>query len=116
METLLQVLSENEKTQVHERSLKILAETGVRVDTAKGRQYLKDAGAEVDENTKIVRTPRALVEESLRRREVAAARQRLAAHSAEEGEEEASNRAMETAANRAALLLFFAGGGACSSA
>ncbi len=66
METLLQVLSENEKTQVHERSLKILAETGVRVDTAKGRQYLKDAGAEVDENTKIVRIPRALVEESLR--------------------------------------------------
>ncbi len=52
MEPLLRVLSEDEKTQVHERSLKILAETGVRVDTAKGRQYLKDAGAEVEKNSK----------------------------------------------------------------
>jgi len=66
METFLRILSEDEKTQVHERSLKILAETGVKVDTAKGRQYLKDAGAEVDENSKIVKFPRAMVEESLR--------------------------------------------------
>ncbi len=41
METLLRVLSEDEKTQVHERSLKILAETGVKVNTAKGQQYLR---------------------------------------------------------------------------
>jgi len=66
LETLLRVLSEDEKTQVHERSLKILAETGVKVNTAKGRQYLKDAEAEVDEKSKIVKFPRALVEESLR--------------------------------------------------
>ncbi len=66
MEILLRILSEDEKTQVHERSLKILAETGIRVNTAKGRQYLKDAGAEVDENSKIVKFPRAMVEESLR--------------------------------------------------
>jgi trimethylamine--corrinoid protein Co-methyltransferase len=66
MKTLLRVLSEDEQTQVHERSLKILAETGVKVNTAKGRQYLKDAGAEVDENSKIAKFPRAMVEESLR--------------------------------------------------
>ncbi len=66
METKLQVLSEDEKAQIHEKTLKILAETGVRVETAKGRQILKDAGAEVDETTKIVKFPRALVEESLR--------------------------------------------------
>lgn len=66
METLLRILSEDEKTQVHERSLKILSETGVKVNTAKGRQYLKDAGAEVNENSKIVKFPRAMVEESLR--------------------------------------------------
>jgi len=66
LETLLRVLSEDEKTQVHERSLKILAETGGKVNTAKGRRYLKDAGAEVDENSKIVKFPRAMVEESLR--------------------------------------------------
>jgi trimethylamine--corrinoid protein Co-methyltransferase len=66
MRTLLQVLSEDERAQVHERTLNILAKTGVRVETAWGRRILKDAGAEVDENTRIVRFPRALVEESLR--------------------------------------------------
>jgi trimethylamine--corrinoid protein Co-methyltransferase len=65
LETYLRVLSEDEKAGVHERTLKILAETGVRVETAKGRQILKDAGAEVDENTKIVRFPGNLVEESI---------------------------------------------------
>jgi trimethylamine--corrinoid protein Co-methyltransferase len=65
METYLRVLSEDEKAGVHERTLKILAETGVQVNTEKGRQFLKDAGAEVDENTKIVRFPRVFVEESL---------------------------------------------------
>jgi trimethylamine--corrinoid protein Co-methyltransferase len=66
MRTLLQVLSQQERDQVHERSLGVLAETGVRVDTAQGRRMLKDAGADVDENTHIVCFPRALVEESLR--------------------------------------------------
>lgn len=66
METLLRVLSEQEKDQIHERSLNLLANTGVRVDTALGRQYLKDAGAEVDEDTFITYFPRELVEESLR--------------------------------------------------
>jgi trimethylamine--corrinoid protein Co-methyltransferase len=60
------VLSEDEKAQVHERTLKILAGTGVRVDTAKGRRILEAAGAGVDEDTKIVRFPRALVEQALR--------------------------------------------------
>jgi trimethylamine--corrinoid protein Co-methyltransferase len=64
--TSLQVLSKDERTQVHERTLDVMARTGVRVDTAQGRRFLKDAGAEVDENTHIVRFPRALVEESLR--------------------------------------------------
>ncbi len=71
MRTLLQVLSEDERAQVHERTLSILAKTGVRVDTAWGRRILVDAGAEIDESTQamssaIVRFPRALVEESLR--------------------------------------------------
>ena len=66
METLLRVLSEDERAQIHERTLKILSETGVQVHTEKGREYLQDAGAEVDKNTKTVRLPRALVEESLR--------------------------------------------------
>jgi trimethylamine--corrinoid protein Co-methyltransferase len=63
---LLQVLSKDEQAQVHERTLRVLARTGVRVDTAQGRQFLKAAGADVDENTHVVRFPRVLVEESLR--------------------------------------------------
>jgi trimethylamine--corrinoid protein Co-methyltransferase len=63
---MLKVLAEDEKSQVHERTLKILAETGVQVNTAKGRQYLKDAGADIDESTKIVRFPRSMVEEALK--------------------------------------------------
>jgi len=65
LETIFKVLSEEEKADIHERSLKILAETGVRVETEKGRKILKSAGADVDENTNIVRFPRTLVEESL---------------------------------------------------
>ena len=66
MRTIFQVLADDSQAKVHERTLKVLAETGVRVDTAKGRQILKDAGADVDENTALVRFPRDLVEESLR--------------------------------------------------
>ena len=65
MRTLLQVLSNDERDQVHERTLRILSKTGVRVDTVQGRQYLADAGAVVDEDTHIVRFPRTLVEASL---------------------------------------------------
>jgi trimethylamine--corrinoid protein Co-methyltransferase len=66
MRTLLQVLSEDQRAQVHERTLSVLSRTGVRVNTAKGRAILEEAGAEVDKNTCVVRFPRTLVEESLR--------------------------------------------------
>jgi trimethylamine--corrinoid protein Co-methyltransferase len=66
MRTHLQVLSEDERAQVHERTLDVLANTGVRVETAQGRQFLQDAGANLDNHTNIVRFPRDLVEEALR--------------------------------------------------
>jgi len=65
MRTFLQVLSEDERGQVPDRSLRILDKTGVRVDTDRGRQALGEVGARVDESTKIVCCPRALVGESL---------------------------------------------------
>jgi len=65
METHLRVLSDADRDQVHEKTIKILAETGVRVESDLGRDYLKKAGAGVDENTKIVRIPRKLLEASL---------------------------------------------------
>mgnify|MGYP001826993455 CR=1 FL=1 len=65
MQTRLQVLSEDEQSQVHERSLNVLAGTGVRVDSAGGRAILKAAGAQVDETSHIVRFHKNQVEEAL---------------------------------------------------
>ncbi len=66
MRTQIQVLSNDECAQIHERSLKLLAETGIRVLSDAARQYLAKAGAEVDEAAKQVCLPRALIEESLK--------------------------------------------------
>ena len=66
MRTLLQVLSEDERDRVHEQTLRILSKIGVRVDTAQGRRFLGDAGADVNEDTHIVSFPRELVETSLK--------------------------------------------------
>ena len=65
MRTLLQVLSEDERAQVHDRTVRILANTGIRVDSTQGRRFLGEAGAQVNEDTHIVRIPRELVEQSL---------------------------------------------------
>ncbi len=65
METYLRVLSDADRDQVHEKTVKILAETGIKVETDLGRDYLKKAGADVSDNSKIVRIPRKLLEESL---------------------------------------------------
>ena len=67
METYLRVLSEADRDRVHESTIKVLEETGIRVDTELGRSYLKQAGANVDENSKIVRIPRKLLEDSLQK-------------------------------------------------
>ncbi|RLD93559.1 MAG: hypothetical protein DRJ13_15575, partial [Bacteroidetes bacterium] len=66
METYMRVLSGLDRAMVHEKTVKILEETGVRVETDLGWDYLKKAGAEIDENTKIARIPRKLLEESLK--------------------------------------------------
>jgi trimethylamine--corrinoid protein Co-methyltransferase len=66
LETYLRVLSDEERHQVHDSSLNILAHTGVRVDSAPGRRILGAAGAEVNEDTRIVRFPRHIVEEAIR--------------------------------------------------
>ena len=66
MRTQIQVLSNDECSQIHERSLKLLSQTGVRVRSVRARRLLAKAGAEVDNPAERVRLPRALVEESLR--------------------------------------------------
>jgi trimethylamine--corrinoid protein Co-methyltransferase len=66
MRAQIQVLSNEECTQVHERSLKLLRGTGVHVLSERARKILAGAGAEVDDNSQRVRFPRSLIEESLR--------------------------------------------------
>lgn len=65
MSTLLRVLSDAEIGEIHERSLAVLARTGMRVDSARARQLLEAAGARVDHADRRVRFPRSLVEASL---------------------------------------------------
>ena len=63
--TSLEVLTNDQRAQVHERTLHILERTGMRVDSDEGRRILRDAGARVDEATRIVRFPPELVEHAL---------------------------------------------------
>jgi trimethylamine--corrinoid protein Co-methyltransferase len=63
----LRVLSDAERAEVHERTLRVLVSVGMRVDTELGRRLLAAAGAEVDDESRRVRFPPVLVEESLRR-------------------------------------------------
>ncbi len=65
MTATLQLLTPDERAEVHERTLEVLAGVGMRVDSEAGRGILKDAGARVDDSTRIVRFPPALVEQSL---------------------------------------------------
>jgi trimethylamine:corrinoid methyltransferase-like protein len=65
MTILLRVLTDADRDEIHEATLAVLAGTGMRIDSARARGILGDAGAAVDEATRRVRFPRTLVEASL---------------------------------------------------
>jgi trimethylamine---corrinoid protein Co-methyltransferase len=58
-----QVLSESEIRTIHEHSMRVLSETGIRVVVKKMRGILRDIGCTVDEETKIVKFPPHVVEQ-----------------------------------------------------
>lgn len=58
-------LGEADREQVHEASLRILAEAGVRFHGERALPLLADAGARVDADAGIARLPRAVVEAAL---------------------------------------------------
>ncbi len=65
MPTVLRVLSDAEIAEIHEKSLAVLARTGMRIDSERARRILETAGARVDHADRRVRFPRSLVEASL---------------------------------------------------
>ena len=65
MSTVLRVLTDAEIARIHEESLAALARTGMRIDSAKARRILGEAGARVHEADRRVRFPRELVEAAL---------------------------------------------------
>jgi len=60
-------LSRDEIELIHETSLKILQEVGVKVLSSKIRTLMAEKGAEVDEKRSIVKIPETLVEEALKK-------------------------------------------------
>ncbi|MGC8982857.1 MAG: trimethylamine methyltransferase family protein [Desulfurococcaceae archaeon] len=63
----IEVLSREELEEVHWRSLGILSRVGVKIDHAEALRLLKEAGAEVDFNSKTARIPEYLVKEALKK-------------------------------------------------
>ena len=60
-----QILSTDEKQIIHQESLRILQEVGAQFHSKKARNILKQHGAKVDEETKIVKISEELVNQAL---------------------------------------------------
>ena len=65
MNTAVRLLGEDDCAQIHERSLKLLESSGVRVMSERARSLLRGAGAEIRNHGELVRLPRTLVEHAL---------------------------------------------------
>lgn len=64
--TTLEVLSENELRRIHAASLRLLAETGMKIHSRRALELLGDFGAVVDLERESVKIPEAMVEDALR--------------------------------------------------
>ncbi|MCD6485628.1 MAG: trimethylamine methyltransferase family protein [Candidatus Odinarchaeota archaeon] len=63
----LQILSKDQIEKIHYATLDILQNIGIFVQLDEARKILKDAGADVDEKTRIVKFPEYLVMEAVRK-------------------------------------------------
>ena len=61
----IELLSSDQIHTIHEASLTVIEQTGMRVLNDEGRQILKKAGAEVDDETMMVKMDRGLLMESV---------------------------------------------------
>ena len=65
MKFFFELLSEVQLHKIHDASLEVLSKTGMKIDSENLRRGLKKKGAIVDRNSKVVRFPGKLVEESI---------------------------------------------------
>ncbi len=66
MKTQCRFLSEDEQSKVHERSINILEEVGVRFLSEKALKVLEKNGARVDYSEKLAKIPREMVDQALK--------------------------------------------------
>ncbi len=66
MKTQCQFLSENEQLRVHEKSIKILEEVGVKFLSDKALKVLEKNGAKVNYSEKLAKIPREMVNQALK--------------------------------------------------
>jgi len=66
MKTQCQFLSENEQLKIHEKSIQILEEVGVKFLSDKALNVLGKNGAKIDTSEKIAKIPRELVDQALK--------------------------------------------------
>ena len=59
----MKILSEDQVEAIHDASMRVLEELGIELMSAEARQLFREAGAEVDEATGVVRIDRALLAE-----------------------------------------------------
>ena len=62
-----EVMEPKNADAIHANSLKLLETMGIKVVSDEGRRLLKEAGAEVDEKTKVAKIPGSLVNESMKK-------------------------------------------------
>jgi trimethylamine---corrinoid protein Co-methyltransferase len=65
MQVQIQVLSQEEKQSIHEKSLQILGQIGAQFHSQRAREVLKAGGAFVDNDTKIAKFPAGMIEQAL---------------------------------------------------
>ncbi len=66
MKTQCQFLSEDEQRRVHERSIRILEEVGIKFLSDKALKILEKNGAKVDSSEKTAKIPREMVDQALK--------------------------------------------------
>jgi trimethylamine--corrinoid protein Co-methyltransferase len=66
MKTQCQFLSENEQLKIHEKSIKILEEVGVKFLSEKALKVLEKNGAKVNYSEKLAKIPREMVDQALK--------------------------------------------------